>query len=68
MELSLPKKSVHEQVTILNQILMNIFSNSIPNQLITVDDKDLPWMNGNFKKKIMTKKYSCKSFNPNKKN
>ena len=49
-----PKKSVHEQVPILNQT-MNIFSNYIPNKLITVDDKNPPWMNENIKKKIMTK-------------
>ena len=36
---------------------MNIFSNYIPNRLITVDDKDTPWMNENIKKKIMAKKY-----------
>ena len=37
--------------------------NYIPNKLITVDDKDLPWMNENIKKKTMAKKYACKSFN-----
>ena len=63
-----PNKSVHEQVTIFNQTLMNIFSNYIPNKLITVDDKDPPWMNESIKKKIMVKKYASKSFNANKKN
>ena len=47
---------------------MNIFLNYIPNKLITVDDKDPPWMNENIKKKILAKKYTCKSFNANKKN
>ena len=47
---------------------MNIFSNYIPNRLITVDDKDTPWMNENIKKKIMAKKYADDSFNANKKN
>ena len=47
---------------------MNIFSNYIPNKLITVDDKDPPWMNQSIKKKIMAKKYACKSFNAIKKN
>ena len=61
-------KSVHEQVTIFNQTLMNIFSNYIPNKLITVDDKDPPWMNESIKKNIMAKKNACKSFNANKKN
>ena len=61
-------KSVHEQVTIFNQTLMNIFSNYIPNKLITVDDKDPPWINESIKKKIMVKKYASKSFSANKKN
>ena len=42
--------------------------NYIPNKLITVDDKDPPWMNESIKKIIMPKKYACKSFNANKKN
>ena len=36
--------------------------------MITVDDKDPPWMNESIKKKIMAKKHACKSFNANKKN
>ena len=40
---------------------MNIFSNYIPNKLITVDDKDP-------KKKIIAKKNACKSFNANRTN
>ena len=36
--------------------------------MITVDDKDQPWMNESIKKKIMAKKHACKSFNANKKN
>ena len=61
-------KSIHEQVTIFGQTLVNIFSNYIPNKLITVDEKYPPWMNKTIKKKIMAKKYACKSFNANKKN
>ena len=45
-----------------------LFSNYIPNKLITVDDKDPSWMNESIKKKIMAKKYPCKSFNANKNN
>ena len=37
-------KTVHEQVTIFNTILMNIFSNYIPNKYIIIDDQDPPWM------------------------
>ena len=32
---------------------MNIFSNYIPNKLITVDDKDHPWKNESIKKKVI---------------
>ena len=31
---------------------MNVFSNYIPNKLITINDKDLPWMNNEIKNKI----------------
>ena len=61
-------KNVHKQVVIFNQTLMNIFSNYIPNKLITVDDKDPPWMNQYIKKKILDKKVACKFFNTNNKN
>ena len=47
---------------------MNIFSNYIRSNLITIDGKDLSWVNENIKKRIMDKKYRCKSFNVNKKN
>ena len=56
-------KNVHEQVVIFNQTLMNVFSNYIPNKLITVDDKDPPWMNEYIKKKISDKKIACKFSN-----
>ena len=59
-------KNVHEQVVIFNQTLMNIFSNYIPNKLITVDDKDPPWMNEYINKKILDKKIACTFFNTNK--
>ena len=61
-------KNVHEQVVIFNQTLMNIFSNYIPNKLITVNDKDPPWMNEYIKKKILDKKVACNFFNTNNKN
>ena len=57
------KLYIHEQVVIFNQTLMNIFSDYIPNKLITIDDKDPPWMNKYSKTKIMDKKVACKSFN-----
>ena len=47
---------------------MNIFSNYIPNTLVTIDDKDPPSMNDYIKRKITDKKVACKSFNSNNKN
>ena len=47
-----PNKSVHQQVKILNNTLMNVFSNFIPNKLVTFNDKDPPWMPEHLKKKI----------------
>ena len=35
-------KTVHEQVTTVNTILMNIFSNYIPNKYIIINDKYRP--------------------------
>ena len=35
-------KTVHKQVSIFNETLMNIFSNFIPNKYITFDDRDPP--------------------------
>ena len=45
-------KSVHQQVEILNNTLMNVFSNFIPNKLVTFNEKDPPWMSEYLKKKI----------------
>ena len=45
-------KSVHQQVKILNNTLVNVFSNFVPNKLVTFNDKDLPWMSEHLKKKI----------------
>ena len=54
-------KTVHEQVTAFNTILMNIFSNYISNKYIIIDDKDPPWMTQAIKGKINAKKSLCKS-------
>ena len=46
---------------------MIIFSNYIPNKLITINDNDPPWMNEYIKRRIIGKKAACKSFNTNNK-
>ena len=48
-------KTVHKQVSIFNETLMNIFSNFIPNKYITFDDRDPPWMNDFVKTKTKFK-------------
>ena len=45
-------KNIHKQISILNRTLMNIFSNSIPNKLVTFNDKDPPWMTPYLRNKI----------------
>ena len=48
-------KTVHEQVTAFNTILMNTFSNYIPSKNIIIDHKDPPWMTKAIKDKINAK-------------
>ena len=40
LELMFSNKSVHKQVSIFNETLINIFSNFTPNKLVTFDDRD----------------------------
>ena len=44
-EVMFNNESVHKQVSIFREILMNIFSNLTPNKLVTFGDRDPPWMN-----------------------
>ena len=54
-------KDTHEQVSIFNEILINIFSNYIPHNYVTIDDRDPPWMTEKIKNKINLKKSLYKS-------
>ena len=58
-------KSVHNQVSIVNEIVMNIFSNFTPNKLVTFDDRDPPWMNDFVKSKIKWKNQLYKIYTKN---
>ena len=60
-------KTVNKQVTIFYETLINIFSNTVPNKLVTFNDPcDPPWMNdfvkiksnGNIKYTKLIKKWS----------
>ena len=39
----------------LNETILNIFRNYVPNKYITIDDKDPVWMNETIKLKIKTR-------------
>ena len=47
--------NVEKQVNILNDTLFNIFSNFVRSKVITVDDRDPPWINEEIKCKIKSK-------------
>ena len=49
------KKDLDAQVKALNETILNVFRNYVPNKHITVDDKDLVWMNEIIKSKMKTK-------------
>ena len=49
------KKDVNTQVAILNETILNVFSNYVANKYITIDDKDPVWMNEIIKLKIKAK-------------
>ena len=44
-------KNVNQQVKIFNKTIINIFSNFVPNTLVTFNDKDPPWVTEKIKKK-----------------
>ena len=58
-------KSVHEQVNINNDDVINIFSNFVPNKIIEINNLYPPWMNDFIKNKIKQKN---KAFKLNKNN
>ena len=47
--------NIHQQVELFNNYLMNIFQNYIPNEIITINDKDPPWINNKIRNKILHK-------------
>ena len=51
----LENKNVDSQVIVLNDIILNIFRNFVPNKYVTFDGKDPVWMNENIKSKIEAK-------------
>ena len=49
------KKDLNSQVLTLNETILNVFRNYVPNKYITIDDKGPVWMNKIIKSKMKTK-------------
>ena len=55
-------KEINSQVTALNETILNVFRNYVPNKYITIDDKDLVWINEVIKSKIKAKNLFFKQY------
>ena len=55
-------------MNLLNDIILNVFTNFVPNKVITCDDRDPPWINDNIKNKIRRKNSMYKNYKRNSKN
>ena len=55
-------KNINAQVLALNETILNVFQNYVPNKYITIDDKDPVWMNEIIKSKIKTKNLDFKKY------
>ena len=55
-------KNVNEKASILKKTILNIMSNYIPNEIITIDDKDPPWINNKIKSLIKNKNEYFKNY------
>ena len=61
--------NVNEKMFILNKTILNILSNFIPHNTLTVDDKDpRPWFTKKIKNLIQEKNKVYKSYRNNKSN
>ena len=58
-------KTVHQKVNLLNDIILSVFANFVPNKVITCDDRDPPWINDNIKNKIKWKNSMYKNYKRN---
>ena len=58
-------KTVNKKLSILNETIINSFSNFVPNKLVTFDDSDPPWMNDYIKNKIKWKHQIYKIYQNN---
>ena len=56
------QKDINAQVVALNETILNVFRNYVPNKYITIDDKDPVWMNETIKSKIKAKNALYKKY------
>ena len=56
------QKDTNAQVVALNETILNVFRNYVPNKYITIDDKDPVWMNETIKSKIKAKNALYKKY------
>ena len=52
----------NEQVKLLNEVLLNIYSNFIPNQVKTIRPRQAPWITQTVKKFLRKKNHAYKNF------
>ena len=55
-------KNVNEKASILTKTILNIMSNYIPNEIITIDNKGPPWVNNKIKSLIKNKNEYFKNY------
>ena len=55
-------ENVEKQVNILNDTLLNIFTNFVRSKVITLDGKDPPWINEGVKCNIKSKNKTFQKF------
>ena len=53
---------INQQVMTLNEVLLNISRNYVPNKYITIDDKDPVWMNDTVKSEVIVKNLLFKQY------
>ena len=61
-EKSFRNLNINEMVFLFNKTIRNIFSNFIPHETVTYDDRDLPWINSNIKQLIQEKSDTYRSY------
>ena len=64
-EISLGKLNPNRQVDILNETILNIMSNFVPNEVKTISPREPEWMNSNIKKLSRKKSKVFKKYKTN---